>query len=131
MKPINQKIYADLDFNFQAHPVTHKLRVRTNIEAIKQAIKNLVLTNRFEKPFKPTYGGNIKASLFENLDTGDIAALRVGVEVVIQNYEPRGQVLDITVSDDLDHNGYKMSITFLPTTSLTPVAIDLFLQRVR
>jgi len=116
---------------FEAHPVTGKLKVLNNSAALAQAVRCIVMTNRFERPFQPEMGSGIKGSLFENLDSGDVAALKTRVEAILQIYEPRASVLNVSVKNDLDENAYTMSITYLPTTAIAPETVDVFLKRVR
>ncbi len=60
--------YKDFDLSFRKHPVTKKLIIKKNDEAVKQALKNLILTNLFERPFRPLFGSDITKTLFENMD---------------------------------------------------------------
>jgi hypothetical protein len=63
-----KEAYSDLDLLFKAHPISGDVTVKTDADAVKRAVKNIVLTNYYERPFKPSLGGNIRGLLFE-LDT--------------------------------------------------------------
>ena len=52
--PLEVRTYKDLDLNFRAHPVTKDVVKRTGNAAIIGAVRNLILTNLYEKPFQPT-----------------------------------------------------------------------------
>ena len=63
-----KEVYADLDMNFTPHPITGDLTIKKDTDAIKQSIKNIMLTNYYERPFKPALGGGFRELLFA-LDT--------------------------------------------------------------
>ena len=60
-----KEAYKDLDLNFMAHPITGDVTTKSDSEAVKRAVKNIVLTNYYERPFKPSLGGNIRGLLFD------------------------------------------------------------------
>ena len=132
-KPLstNVKSWSDLDLNFQAHPITKDIVRKKNIEAIKRSVKNLVLTNKYERPFHPEIGSSILAMLFEPVSPTTGAVLKSRILEVLTNYEPRAIITDIQVSGDIDKNGYYVSILFTPINTLEPVTIELFLERLR
>jgi phage baseplate assembly protein W len=132
-KPLstNVKSWSDLDLNFQAHPITKDIVRKKNIEAIKRSVKNLVLTNKYERPFHPEIGSSILAMLFEPVSPTTGAVLKSRIREVLTNYEPRAIITDIQVSGDIDKNGYYVSILFTPINTLEPVTIELFLERLR
>ena len=68
MPQIKATVHSDLKMSFTKHPITGRLSNVTNIEAVKQSVKNIVLCNHFERPYMPKYGGNVIAQLFENAD---------------------------------------------------------------
>ena len=59
----------DFDLSFRRHPSTGKLLMKKDDEAVKQSLKNLVLTNRYERPFRPEFGGDVRKRLFDNFDS--------------------------------------------------------------
>ena len=65
---IKTPVYKDFDLNMKMHPVTGKLIVRKNSDAVKQAIKTLILTDRGERPFRPVFGSDIRYRLFDLMD---------------------------------------------------------------
>ena len=79
-----------------------KLIIKKNDEAIKQALKNLILTNLFERPFRPLFGSDITKTLFENYDPITESNLETFILTAIQNYEPRVIVSDINIFADPD-----------------------------
>ena len=64
--------YVDIDLAFANRPSGDVYKKR-DAAAVKQSIKNILLTNHYEKPFQPFFGSNLRGMLFEladNLSTG-------------------------------------------------------------
>ena len=94
--PITQrKIYADIFNDLDKHPISDDVAVKTNENAVKQAIKNLLLTDRGERLFQPDIGGNIRKMLFENITPQTITVLEQMIQDVLDVYEPRANIIDI------------------------------------
>jgi phage baseplate assembly protein W len=127
----NARAWADLDLDFIKHPVTKDITRKTDVEAVKRAVRNLIMTNQYDKPFHPEIDGGVTRHLF-GLSTAhtkhDIAE---AVRVCLENYEPRVIVDDVVVSGDLDKNGFNVSIHFSLINSPQPIEVALFLERVR
>ena len=81
--------FADLDLNFTAHPVTNDITVKKDANAIRQSIKNILLTNHYERPFKPYFGSNLRGLLFQANDP--IIGQRIKERIVeeVKVLEPR------------------------------------------
>ena len=62
------RVFKDLDLNFTAHPILKDINKHVNEYAVINSVKNLVLTNFYERPFRPELGSNIRRMLFENVD---------------------------------------------------------------
>tara|TARA_B100000925_G_scaffold187809_1_gene141952 strand:- start:65 stop:514 length:450 start_codon:yes stop_codon:yes gene_type:complete len=105
--------FKDFSFNFTKNPVTGDIVVLKNEEAIKQAVKNLVLTQVSERPFNPDLGTNTTSYLFE-LNT-NIAANKLidEIETVLSIYEPRISLQNITVDVNDDLNKFDVDIEYL------------------
>lgn len=129
--PLKQVIFKDLDIKFQAHPETGQLSVLKNHAAITRSIKNLVFTNKYESLFKPNVYSNVYASLFDNFDPITAQVLRNDVRDVINNYEPRAELISISLQEELDLNGITITVTYRPLNMAEPVTIDVFLERIR
>ena len=56
----NSRSFRDIDLDFNRNPVTNDINVVENVIAIKRAVKNLVLTNFYERPFQPELGCGIR-----------------------------------------------------------------------
>ena len=127
----NEVVYKDLGLSFVAHPVTKNVSVLKNEDAIKRALRNLVLTNKGEKFFDELYGGNITALLFEILTHGDILDIKGNIRDAIRADEPRVTVIDIDIIPFLDLNSITINITFSINDSPDINSLTFTVERVR
>lgn len=123
--------YSDLDLDFIAHPTTGDVLVKTGNDAIKRSVRNLILTNYYEKPFRPGIGSNALKLLFENANPLTANFLRDAIFQVIQNYEPRVELIEVKVKFDYDNNGYDVQLSYVILNRNEPVTITIFLERIR
>jgi phage baseplate assembly protein W len=123
--------FSDLDLNFTIHPVKKDINRYTNETAVMNSIKNLILTNHYERPFQPNIGSNVRRLLFENMDTITATTLEKEIEQTIKNYEPRANISRLNVSPDYDNNGFKVYMEFFVVNRTTPITINFFLERIR
>jgi phage baseplate assembly protein W len=89
----NARSFKDLDLNFTIHPVKKDINTHKNEYAITNAVKNLILTNHYERPFQPEIGSNIRRLLFENVDSITGAQIEREITETIDNFEPRVKYL--------------------------------------
>jgi phage baseplate assembly protein W len=125
------RTFRDLDLNFEIHPIRKDINILKNEFAIINSVKNLVLTNFYERPFQPQLGSNVRRLLFENVDTILAAQLERAVEETIKNFEPRVQISKITAIPKPDENKYDMTLEFFVINNANPITINFFLERVR
>ena len=124
--------YKDINITFKKHPVTNDIVVSKDASAIKQAIVNLLLTNKGERLMNPTYGSDIRKYLFEPLDYGTSYLIKGNIESTISKFEPRISVLRISCKPNYDDNGFDVEMTYrIQGTDDPPVAVDFFLSRTR
>ena len=123
--------FKDLDLNFTIHPVKKDINKNIGTMAIVNSIKNLILTNHYEKPFHPELGSNVRRLLFDNLDTVTAAAVESEIRTTITNFEPRVNITNIQVTPDTDNNGFKVYLEFTVINLTQPVTINFFLERIR
>ena len=123
--------YSDLDMTFNVHPIKKDINKLSGDRAIINSIKNLLLTNHYERPFQPYLGSNIKRLLFEPLDDITARTLDTEIRTVLKNFEPRVDVIDVIVKADFDKNGFEVTLLFRPLNLVTPIQITFFLERVR
>jgi phage baseplate assembly protein W len=125
------KQYADLDLSLIPHPNKKDIIPMTDIDAVRNSIKNLVLTSRYERPFQPELGSGVSGLLFENSSPDTIFLLKEYVREVVSNYEPRVSDLRVIVEDDSDNNAYYITIAFNVISVDTEADVQLYLERIR
>ena len=123
--------FSDLDLNFIMHPVKKDINRHTNETAVVNSIKNLILTNYYEKPFQPDVGSNVRRILFENMDTITATTLENEIAQTIKNYEPRVTISKLQVTADYGNNGFNVYMEFYVVNKTNPVTINFFLERIR
>jgi phage baseplate assembly protein W len=127
----NTRTFTDLDFNFFRHPRTDDVSVRSDEEAIKQSIRNLLLTRNFERPFRSQIGSPILNLLFEPVSTLTTAMMKRIIENTIENFEPRVDLLDVVVKFNDEQNSAIIGIVFRIKNTQTPVSVNIVLERTR
>ena len=128
---ITTREYKDLDLNFRAHPVTKDVVKRTGNAAVIGALRNLILTNLYEKPFQPGFGSRVRSLLFEDVSFITANILQTEISNVIGNFEPRIGVDAIRVQANPEQNRYDITIRFYINNLEAPVTINFFLEKVR
>ena len=128
----NVRQYRDLDLFFSRKNGTNDITKITDIEAVKRSIRNLVLTNFYEKPFHPEIGSGIRDMLFENMTPITAVVLARKVEDVIENFEPRARLISVRSLPNVDRNEYEVTIEFFVVNAPTElVDMTVFLEVLR
>jgi phage baseplate assembly protein W len=123
--------YKDLDLLFNVHPIKKDINKHTAEMAVINSVKNLILTNHYERPFQPELGSNVSKLLFENLDFVTASSLEREISQTISNFEPRANVYRITAIPDYDNNCFSIDMEFTIINRTEPITITFFLDRVR
>jgi hypothetical protein len=127
----NTRIFADLDINFRSHPATGDVTMRYDEEAIKQSIKNLVMTNHYERPFHPEIGSQLRSLLFEPASPLLVISLKQAITNTINNFEPRVNLIGIDINFKPDNNTIHVVIQFTIINTNRPIVLNLVLERTR
>ena len=127
----SSRAFRDLDLDFTRNPVTNDVNVVEDVIAVKRAVKNLVQTNFYERPFQPELGCGIRELLFENFTPMTKVFLERKIEEVLVNYEPRINLQNVAVDDDQDKNRLVVDIAFQVVGVPGPQSVETFLQRLR
>jgi phage baseplate assembly protein W len=128
----NFQTFKDLNITFKPHPITGDLTVVKGEVAIKQAIINLLLTNRGERFFDSRIGSSLSNLLFETLDFATAALINSEVENTIKFYEPRINILSISTNPNFNDNGFDIELVFeVIGREDSPTSINFFLERTR
>ena len=132
--PRDTYIYKDFSLFFTPNPVSGDVTMVTDVQDIKRSVRNLVLTNRFDKPFHPEIASHVRDLLFEPFSPVTINLLRNRIETVLENYEPRVSVTDIEIDDSgqaMDNNELNVRIFFTLRNDPQIQSVDILLERVR
>lgn len=124
-------IFSDFDASFGINPITGDVPLKTEVEAIKFAIKCLVLTDHYERPFHSEIGSNVRGLLFENMDMLTSIVLREDISNLLDNYEPRISVTDIEIIPVPDQNSLYLTIVFIVKNTQQQLSVGITLERTR
>jgi phage baseplate assembly protein W len=128
---INTRTFSDIDFNFIPNPVTGDLVLRLDDDAVKNSVKNLILTSFYERPFHSEVGAPIKSMLFEPATPMLGSMIKQAIINTINNYEPRVNLSDVIVNSSPDDYSVYITIEYTILNSTEPLTLDLTLQRSR
>jgi phage baseplate assembly protein W len=106
------KGFKDISAVFEVNPLNDDLIVLKNSNAIARSIRNLIFTNRGDKPFKPFLGSRINQMLFDPMDQLSSESVKSEIELTIKNYEPRVDLKRVTVNPNYDENQYDVLIKY-------------------
>jgi len=125
------KLYSDLDFTFTRKPGTNDIALSYDAQAVIRSIRNLILTNHYERLFNPDLGSNVNAILFELISSASAESLKFEIKTLIENYEPRAIVRDVVVTPLPDKNAYSLYLSFFLENATLPTTITILLERTR
>jgi len=125
------ELYSDFLQSFLPHPNTGSITRKVNVDSVKMAIRNLLLTNKYERLRNPRYGANITRNLFENFSPSVVRRIKEDIESAVETFEPRVRVIDTKVTASEDENRLFVQIIFAVATVQEPQSVDITLYRVR
>ena len=123
--------YSDFMDDFVKHPVTNELVLVTNEDAVAQSLRNIILTDLGEWPFRPYVGSNIRASLFQNYGPFMVEDLTRAISDAIKNCEPRARVQGIQIYENQSSGEVGCNLMFTTINSVDIQKLSLVLKRVR
>lgn len=124
-------IYSDFKKDLEISPVSLDISLLKDEDAVKDSIKNLILTDRGERLMQPNLGGNINAMLFENITPATMTLIEDQVRTTLDLYEPRAELIDVIASSNIDDNIVNVRIVFYVKNNQQPISVDVFLERTR
>ena len=127
----SSRIFKDLNLDFQQNTATKDIQKIKDVEAVKRSVRNLINTNHYEKPFRPEVGSNLRAMLFELISPQMNHAISKEIDLMIRNYEPRCNLVEVFTQPMFDRNGYSVQISFMVNNHQEPVIVESFLERLR
>lgn len=126
-----ETVYADFHKDLTTNPFSNDLALKTDEEAVKESLKNIILLDKGEKLFQPNFGGNIRAMLFELNSPATIKLIQEQIKTTINNYEPRAQLIDVEVYSLIDDNKVAIKIIYALRNREEPLQVEFILERVR
>tara|TARA_B100000902_G_C26921160_1_gene721765 strand:+ start:156 stop:578 length:423 start_codon:yes stop_codon:yes gene_type:complete len=127
---VSKNAYADLDLLFQKHPNTGDVVIRTDAEAVKRSVKNIILTNHYERPFKPNFGGSIRELLFELNTDRKIRKVKERLKSMLEAFEPRIHRVQIGLTG-VDRNEVNVQVNYSIKNGVKNQNIEMTLTRAR
>jgi len=127
----NTRVFSDLNLLFTANPVTADVTKKTDEEAIKLSLKNLISTRHFERPFHPEIGCQIHGLLFENFNPITRQVMKKTILDVVAKFEPRVTILNVALRERIDNNDISAEITFKINNSEKPITLTTAISRIR
>ena len=125
-----KKGYSDLDLKLTRHKIRKDIIPLRDDQAVKNAVKNLILTNFFERPFQPNVGPNLRGLLFEPADVITELALEDNIKRVLKR-ETRIDVSFVEVIDLSDRNAYRITVKFNIKQLDQSAEVEIVLRRLR
>jgi phage baseplate assembly protein W len=125
------RTFSDIDLRFNAHPVTGDIVPLTDVDAIKASVRNLILTQFFERKWHSEIGSQVNGLLFENHSPLLDVLLKRAITNTIDNFEPRVKLIDVYVNAAPDNNAVYIQIEFRIINTERPITLDLVIERSR
>lgn len=130
MKSIVRKnLFTDLDLDFTANPVTGDISRKKDADAVKRSVRNLVLMNKYDKPFKPQIDSRVSSVLFEQATPLTAMAIRSNIMDILTRYEPRARINDVIVIFNEDYNAFDVTISFMLLNSREISTVNVSVER--
>jgi len=126
-----QNAYGDIPLSFTTAPNILDIRPLTDIEAIRQSVRNLVLTNHPDRPFHPELGCSVTSKLFDNADIFTAIEIKDEILRVVSTYEPRVKDINVEIFDDIDRNSLYVTIKFSIKQANIATEVSFYLDRIR
>ena len=132
LKRKQARIYKDIDLSFEANSITGDINKKLDVAAVKQSMKNLVMTNTYERPFNPDLSSELRALLFENVEITTANNIKTNLEFLFKNFEPRARLDSVRAIPDFDRNAYEIQVSFYVVNTPTElVDLTIMLERLR
>lgn len=125
------ELYSDFNHSFLPHPFTGQISRVSDVDSVSQSLRNLILTNKYERLRNPDFGGNIRRYLFEQFKPTTSIELQQRIEDMINRFEKRARVIEVDVEDDPDRNAIAITIVYSIRKVEQQQRLNLTLYRVR
>ena len=127
----NNRVFSDLDLKFQQHPVYKDIIPLSDIDAVKQSVRNILFTNKGERLFQPSIGSGVFDLLFEHADPLTFQAVRDNIKDILSVLEPRINQIQVQIEDDIDKNEIAVTVNLNVAGVANNESVDFYLERLR
>lgn len=131
MSSLTTRQYKDIDLAFGRNPITGDVAKKADNNAIKQSLKNIIMTELYTSPFHPDFGSKLYRLLFEPFSTLTSVAIQMEIETSIANFEPRVRVSSVSVDEIPEKNSVSISIKYTTLNSTLPQTLTFAVYRAR
>ena len=122
--------FKDIDLSMELK-TSGDVYKKTHASAVKQSVKNIIMTNFYEKPFDPFFGANISGLLFELANDLTGEEIKNNVISAIEYYEPRAEILDLQVNAKPDNNSISVRLELKVINGEEIIVLQTSLSRLR
>lgn len=131
--PVQKKIslYSDFKKDLEVNLLTDDVSILKDEDSVKESIRNLLMTDRGERLMQPNLGAGLRQLLFENMIPSTFELIKERVKSTLEIYEPRADIIDITVSGSLDEGSVFVNLLFFINNKEQPITLDVILERTR
>lgn len=124
-------IYSDIDLSFKAHPLTGDISFKTDRDAVRRSLVQLLQTEKWDLPFDIVVQDGLSQTLFEPMNYLTESLIQSRVKFLIERKEPRAKLLGIDATIDSTENGYTITIRYEVVNLGMADTLDYYIQRVR
>jgi len=124
-------IYSDFRKDLAQSPISEDITILKDEDAVKDSIRNLLLTDRRERLLQPFLGAGLREMLFENITPATLKLIEDRVKTTIRAYEPRAELIDVEVASGIDDNTVSIIVKFYVINLEQPITLDVILERIR
>lgn len=122
--------FRDISLSFNSNPKTGDLSTVSDEKSVNQSLRNLIFTNFYDVPFSPKIGSNVRSRLFDLIDSTTTDSIKSDIKDVIENYEPRVEIVEVITKADDTHNAINVSLRYRLRTSTETITVSYFLERI-
>ena len=126
----NKESYVDLDILFTSHPVSKDVTLKKDADAVKRSVRNILLTNNYERPFKPNFGANLRGQLFELQGIGAKRKIVGDIKEALYALEPRVRNVRVAIGEN-NRNNIDVMVQYDIINGLGRDSVDFTVTRVR
>lgn len=128
---MSEPIFTDIDFGFARHPISNDITRKSDVEAIKISLKNLIRTSFYERLFNSSIGSSAYRLLFEPMSPIVSVMMKRAIEQTITNFEPRVALQNVIVTAHYDNNSFAVDIKYTILGTQSVQSFSMILERSR